>query len=127
MLLDMRSVDMRCFSDLERKALAIVERRAKDGDGQTKLELGGTACWVTPTNHPPVQTCTAIYQAWDQDLQQRRRHGGKRAALDGLPRRGPLRHVGGERASVDELIETASLATEIKSLLLTRLAVTRTR
>jgi len=69
MLLDMRSVVMRCLTDLERKALAIVERRAKDGDGQAKLELGGDRpAGVTATNHPPVQTCTAIYRTWGQDL-----------------------------------------------------------
>jgi len=42
MLVDMRSVDMRCLTDLERKVLAIVERQAKDGHGQAKLELVGT-------------------------------------------------------------------------------------
>ena len=69
MLLDMRSVVMRCLTDLERKALAIVERRAKDGDGQAKLELGGDRpAGVTATNHPPVQTCTAINRTWGQDL-----------------------------------------------------------
>jgi hypothetical protein len=42
MLVDMRSVDMRCLADFERKMLVIVKRQAKDGDGQAELELGGT-------------------------------------------------------------------------------------
>lgn len=61
MLLDMRSVDMRCLSDLERKVLAIVERQAKDGDGQAKLERAGDRpAGMIPRNHPLVQTRTAI-------------------------------------------------------------------
>ena len=64
MLVDMRSVDMRCLADLERKMLVIVKRQAKDGDGQAKLELAGDRpAGVIPTDHPLVQTCPAIYRA----------------------------------------------------------------
>jgi di/tripeptidase len=125
----MRSVDMRCLADLERKMLVIVKRQAKDGDGQAKLELvGDRPAGVIPTNHPLVQTCTAIYRALGITTSSKAASTEANVSLAmGIPA-GCVSVTSGENEHrLDEFIETAPLATGINALLLILLAVTRTR
>jgi di/tripeptidase len=129
MLVDMRSVDMRCLTDLERKMLAIVERRVKDGDGQAKLELvGDLPAGVIPTNHPLVQTCTAIYRSLGITTSSKAASTEANVPLAmGIPAVCLSVTSGENEHRLDEFIETAPLATGINALLLILLAVTRTR
>ena len=129
MLLDMRSVDMRCLSDLERKVLAIVERQAKDGDGQAKLERAGDRpAGMIPRNHPLVQTRTAICRELGITTSSKAARTEANVPLSmGIPAVCLSVTSGGGEHRLDEFIETAPLATGIKALLLILLAVTRTR
>jgi tripeptide aminopeptidase len=129
MLVDMRSVDMRCLTDLEWKVLAIVKRQAKDRDGQAKLELvGDRPAGVIPTNHPLVRTCTAIYRALGITTSSKAASTEANVPLAmGIPAVCVSVTSGESEHRLDEFIETAPLATGIKVLLLILLAVTRTR
>jgi di/tripeptidase len=129
MLVDMRSVDMRCLADLERKVLAILKRQAKDRDGQAKLELvGDRPAGVIPTNHPLVRTCTAIYRALGITTSSKAASTEANVPLAmGIPAVCVSVTSGESEHRLDEFIETAPLATGIKVLLLILLAVTRTR
>jgi tripeptide aminopeptidase len=125
----MRSVDMRCLTDLEWKVLAIVKRQAKDRDGQAKLELvGDRPAGVIPTNHPLVRTCTAIYRALGITTSSKAASTEANVPLAmGIPAVCVSVTSGESEHRLDEFIETAPLATGIKVLLLILLAVTRTR
>jgi tripeptide aminopeptidase len=129
MLVDMRSVDMRCLTDLEWKVLAIVKRQAKDRDGQAKLELvGDRPAAMIPTNHPLVRTCTAIYRALGITTSSKAASTEANVPLAmGIPAVCVSVTSGESEHRLDEFIETAPLATGIKVLLLILLAVTRTR
>jgi len=129
MLVDMRSVDMRCLADLERKVLAIVERQAREGEGQVKLDLvGDRPAGTIPTSHPLVQTCTAIYRALGITTSSKAASTEANVPLSmGIPAVCLSVTSGENEHRPDEFIETAPLATGIKALLLILLAVTRTR
>jgi di/tripeptidase len=126
MLLDMRSVDMRSLADLERSALAIVERQANEGEGQATLELvGDRPAGGIPTDHPLVQLCTSIYQAFDITTSSKAASTEANVPLSmGIPAVCLSVTSGENEHRPDEFIETAPLATGIKALLLILLAVT---
>jgi acetylornithine deacetylase/succinyl-diaminopimelate desuccinylase-like protein len=129
MLLDMRSVDMRCLADLERSALAIIERQAKDGEGQATLELvGDRPAGVIPADHPLVQLCTSIYQTFDITTSSKAASTEANVPLSmGIPAVCLSVTPGENEHRLDEFIETAPLATGLKALLLILLAVTQTK
>jgi acetylornithine deacetylase/succinyl-diaminopimelate desuccinylase-like protein len=129
MLVDMRSVDMRCLADLERSVLAIVERQAKDGEGQARLDLvGDRPAGVIPADHPLVQICTAIYRAFGIMTSSKAASTEANVPLSmGIPAVCLSVTSGENEHRPDEFIETAPLATGLKALLLILLALTGTR
>ncbi len=83
---------------------------------------------MTPTNHPPVQTCTAIYRAFGIKTSSKATGTEANVSLSmGIPAVYVSVTSGESEHRWDEFIETAPLATGIKALLLILLAVTRTR
>src|SRR5512139_610231 len=129
MLVDMRSVDMRCLADLERSVLAIVERQAKDGEGQAKLDLvGDRPAGVIRADHPLVQICTAIYRAFGITTSSKAASTEANVPLSmGIPAVCVSVTSGENEHRLDEFIETTPLATGLKALLLILLALTGTR
>jgi tripeptide aminopeptidase len=128
MLVDMRSVNMRCLADLERSVLAIVERHAKEGEGQATLSLvGDRPAGVIPANHPLVQTCTAIYRAFGITTTSKAASTEANVPLAmGIPAVCLSVTSGENEHRTDEFIETAPLVSGIKALLLILVAVTQT-
>lgn len=126
MLVDMRSVDMRCLADLEGSVLAIVERQAKEGEGQATLDLvGDRPAGVIPANHPLVQTCTAIYRAFGITVSSKAASTEANVPLSmGIPAVCLSVTSGENEHRTDEFIETAPLVSGIKALMLILLALT---
>ena len=127
MLVDMRSVDMRCLADLERTVLAIVERHAKEGEGQATLDLvGDRPAGVIPAHHPLVQLCTAIYRTFGIATSSKAASTEANVPLSmGIPAVCLSVTSGENEHRPDEFIETAPVATGLKALLLILLALTR--
>ena len=100
MLVDMRSIDANSLADLEKRVLNIVERAAKEGDGQVKLELvGDRPAGAIPADHPVVQTCMAIHRAIGLKTYTEPGSTDHSVPLvDGTPRRVPLGYGRGQRA-----------------------------
>ena len=128
MLVDMRSVDMRCLADLERTVLALVERHAKEGEGQATLDLvGDRPAGVISVDHPLVQLCTAIYRTFGIATSSKAASTEANVPLSmGIPAVCISVTAGENEHRLDEFIETAPLATGLKALLLILLAVTQT-
>ena len=125
MLVDMRSVDTRCLADLERRVLAIVERQAKEGEGQAKLDLvGDRPAGVIAADHPLVQTCTAVYQAFGITTTHRAASTEANVPLSmGIPAVCLSVTSGENEHRTNEYIETAPLRSGIKAILLILLAL----
>jgi len=121
----MRSVDTRCLADLERRVLAIVERQAKEGEGQAKLDLvGDRPAGVIAADHPLVQTCTAVYQAFGITTTHRAASTEANVPLSmGIPAVCLSVTSGENEHRTDEYIETAPLRSGIKAILLILLAL----
>lgn len=126
MLVDMRSVDMRCLDDLERTVLAIVERHAKEGDGQATLDLvGDRPAGVIPADHPLVQLCTDIYRTFGITTTSKAASTEANVPLSmGIPAVCLSVTAGENEHRLDEFIETAPLTTGLKALALVLLALT---
>ena len=120
MLVDMRSVDMRCLADLEGSVLAIVERQAKEGEGQATLSLvGDRPAGVIPANHPLVQTCAAIYRTFGITTTSKAASTEANVPLSmGIPAVCLSVTSGENEHRTDEFIETAPLVSGIQALLL---------
>jgi acetylornithine deacetylase/succinyl-diaminopimelate desuccinylase-like protein len=128
MLVDMRSLDRQCLMDLERRVLAIVERQAKEGDGQAKPELvGDRPAGVIPPDHPLVQTCSAIYQAFGITTHSNPASTEANIPLSlGIPAVCLSVTQGENEHRLDEYIEAGPLPTGVKVVLLALVALTRT-
>ncbi len=105
MLVDMRSVDITSLADLERRVLGIIERTAKEGDGQAKLDLvGDRPAGSIPATHPVVETCKAVHRALGSaDVHRGLQHGRQCGPGGRTPRRLHLHHRGGQRASAGRI------------------------
>ena len=126
MLVDMRSIDAGSLADLERWLLAVVERAAKEGDGQVKLELvGDRPPGSIPADHPVVQTCTAIHRALGLKTYTEPGSTDHNVPLAmGLP--GVCLSVteGANEHRLDEYIDTGPIPTGVKNILLAAVALT---
>ncbi len=129
MLVDMRSVDMRCLADLERTVLAIVERQAREGEGQATLDLvGDRPAGVIPADHPLVRLCTTVYRTFGIPTSSKAASTEANVPLSmGIPAVCLSVTSGENEHRLDEFIETAPLATGITALLLILLALTGTK
>jgi acetylornithine deacetylase/succinyl-diaminopimelate desuccinylase-like protein len=126
MLVDMRSIDARSLADLEKRLLQIVERAAKEGDGQAKLELvGDRPAGAIPADHPVVQTCMAVHRALGLKTYTEPGSTDHNVPLSmGLP--GVCLSVteGANEHRLDEYIETGPIPTGVKNILLAAVALT---
>ncbi|RPI10915.1 MAG: M20/M25/M40 family metallo-hydrolase [Zetaproteobacteria bacterium] len=120
MLVDMRSVDMQALADLERRVLGIVERTAKEGDGQATLDLvGDRPAGSIPATHPVVETCKAVHRALGLQTFTEASSTDVNAALGvGLPGVCISITEGANEHRLDEYIETGPIPTGIKNILL---------
>lgn len=127
MLVDMRSIDAKSLVDLEKRLLAIVERAAKAGDGQVKLELvGDRPAGAIPADHPVVQTCMAVHRALGLKTYTEAGSTDNNVPLAmGLP--GVCLSVteGANEHRLDEYIETGPIPTGVKNILLAAVALAR--
>ncbi|MFB3816342.1 MAG: M20/M25/M40 family metallo-hydrolase [Candidatus Methylomirabilales bacterium] len=125
MLLDMRSLDPRALADLERRALEILERAARDGDGQVKCELvGDRPAGGIPADHPVVQTCRAVHRALGLESFSEASSTDANVPLGmGMP--GVCLSVteGANEHRLDEYIETDPIGVGVKNILLAVLAL----
>lgn len=126
MLIDMRSVDMRSLADLEQKVLAIVERAAKEGDGQVKTELvGDRPAGSIPVDHPLVQTCYAIHRALGLETFTEPASTDHNVPLGmGIPGLCLSVTEGANEHRLGEYIETGPVPTGVKNILLAAVALT---
>lgn len=127
MLVDMRSVDMQALADLERRVLAIVERAAREGDGQIKLKLvGDRPAGSIPLDHPVVQTCKAVHRALGLQTFSEPASTDHNVPLGmGLPGVCLSITEGANEHRLDEYIETDQIPTGVKNILLAAVALTR--
>jgi len=127
MLLDMRSIDPGCLADLERRALAIIEEQARAGDGQVRLEpVGDRPAGSIPADHALVKTCTDIYTAFGIAPYSKPASTEANIPLSlGIPAVCLSVTNGENEHRLDEFIETAPLATGLKTALLTLLSAGR--
>lgn len=125
MLVDMRSVDIGSLADLERRLLAIVERTARDGDGQVKLDLvGDRPAGSIPPDHPVVATAMAAHRALGLQTFTEASSTDVNAALGvGLPGVCISITEGANEHRLDEYIETDPIPTGLKNVLLTTVAL----
>lgn len=126
MLVDMRSVDTGSLASLETRVLAIVERAAKEGDGQAKLEMvGDRPAGSIPADHPVVQTCRAVHQALGLQTFSEPASTDHNVPLGmGLPGVCLSITEGANEHRLDEYIETGPIPTGVKNILLAALALT---
>lgn len=126
MLVDMRSIDAGSLADLERRLLAIVERTAKEGDGQVKLEVvGDRPAGAIPADHPVVQTCMAIHRALGLKTYTEPGSTDHNAPLAiGVPAVCLSITEGANEHRLDEYIETVPIPTGVKNILLAAVALT---
>jgi len=126
MLVDMRSTDAKSLADLEKRVLAIVERAAKEGEGQVKLELvGDRPAGAIQADHPVVQTCMAVHRALGLQTYTEPGSTDHNVPLAmGLP--GVCLSVtkGANEHRLDEYIETGPIPTGVKNILLAAVALT---
>jgi tripeptide aminopeptidase len=126
MLVDMRSIDSKSLADLEKHLLAIVERTAKEGDGQVKLQLvGDRPAGSIPADHPVVQTCMAVHQALGLKTYTEPGSTDHNAPLAiGLPAVCLSITEGENEHRLDEFIDTGPIPTGVKNILLAAVALT---
>jgi tripeptide aminopeptidase len=126
MLVDMRSIDAKSLVDLEKRLLAIVERAAKDGDGQVKLQVvGDRPAGSIPVDHPVVQTCMAVHRALGLKTYTEPGSTDHNAPLAiGLPAVCLSVTDGANEHRLDEYIETGPIPTGVKNILLAAVALT---
>lgn len=126
MLVDMRSIDAKSLVDLEKRLLAIVERAAKDGDGQVKLQVvGDRPAGSIPVDHPVVQTCMAVHRALGLKTYTEPGSTDHNAPLAiGLPAVCLSVTEGANEHRLDEYIETGPIPTGVKNILLAAVALT---
>jgi di/tripeptidase len=125
MLVDMRSVDIQALADLERRLLGIVERTAKEGDGQARLDLvGDRPAGSIPATHPVVETCKAVHRALGLQTFTEASSTDVNAALGvGLPGVCISITEGANEHRLDEYIETGPIPVGIKNVLLAAVAL----
>jgi acetylornithine deacetylase/succinyl-diaminopimelate desuccinylase-like protein len=125
MLVDMRSVDIAALADLEGRLLAIVERTAADGNGQVRLDLvGDRPAGSIPPDHPVVATAKAAHRALGLQTYTEASSTDVNAALGvGLPGVCISITEGANEHRLDEYIETGSIPTGLKNVLLTVVAL----
>jgi tripeptide aminopeptidase len=125
MLVDMRSVDIKSLADLERRVLGIIERTAKEGDGQAKLDLvGDRPAGSIPATHPVVETCKAVHRALGLQTFTEASSTDVNAALGvGLPGACISITEGANEHRLDEYIETGPIPLGIKNILLATVAL----
>jgi acetylornithine deacetylase/succinyl-diaminopimelate desuccinylase-like protein len=126
MLVDMRSIDARSLADLEKRLLQIVERAAKEGDGQVKLELvGDRPAGAIPADHPVVQTCMAVHRALGLLTFTEPGSTDHNVPLSmGLPGVCISVTEGANEHRLDEYIDTGPIPTGVKNILLAAVALT---
>jgi tripeptide aminopeptidase len=125
MLVDMRSVDIQALADLERRMLGIIERTAKEGDGEAKPVLvGDRPAGSIPATHPVVETCKAVHRALGLQTFTEASSTDVNAALGaGLPGVCLSITEGANEHRVDEYIETGPVPTGVKNILLATVAL----
>ena len=125
MLVDMRSVDITSLVDLERRVLGIIERTAKEGDGQAKLDLvGDRPAGSIPATHPVVETCKAVHRALGLQTFSEASSTDVNAALGvGLPGVCISITEGANEHRLDEYIEIGPIPLGIKNILLATAAL----
>lgn len=125
MLVDMRSVDIASLADLERRVLDIIERTAKEGDGQATLALvGDRPAGSIPATHPVVETCKAVHRALGLQTFTEASSTDVNAALGvGLPGVCIAITEGANEHRLDEYIETGPIPTGVKNILLATVAL----
>lgn len=126
MLVDMRSIDAKSLANLEKLVLNIVERAAKEGDGQVKLELvGDRPAGAIPADHPIVQTCMAIHRALGLQTFTEPGSTDHNVPLSmGLPGVCLSITEGANEHRLEEYIETGPIPTGVKNILLAAVALT---
>lgn len=126
MLVDMRSVDPRALAALEQRVLDIVDRAAKEGDGQAKLEMvGDRPAGSIPADHPVVRTCRAVHQALGLHTFSEPASTDHNVPLGmGLPGVCLSITEGANEHRLDEYIETGPIPTGVKNILLAAVALT---
>lgn len=126
MLVDMRSIDAGSLATLEKRVLDIVERSAREGDGQVKLELvGDRPAGSIPADHPVVQTCLAVHQALGLTTFTEPGSTDHNVPLSmGLPGVCISITEGANEHRLDEYIETGPIPTGVKNILLAAVALT---
>jgi acetylornithine deacetylase/succinyl-diaminopimelate desuccinylase-like protein len=126
MLVDMRSIDAGSLATLEKRVLDIVERSAREGDGQVKLELvGDRPAGAIPADHPVVQTCLAVHQALGLTTFFEPGSTDHNVPLSmGLPGVCISITEGENEHRLDEYIETGPIPTGVKNILLAAVALT---
>ncbi len=127
MLVDMRSVDMRCLADLERSVLAIVGGQAKGGPGHAG-PCGGPACRSDSCEPSAGSDLHAIYRAFGITTSSKAASTEATAPLSmGIPAvcLSVTSHENGHPA--DEFFGTAPLASGINARLLLPLTLTGRR
>ena len=126
MLVDMRSIDAGSLATLEKRVLDIVERSAREGDGQVKLELvGDRPAGAIPADHPVVQTCLAVHQALGLTTFTEPGSTDHNVPLSmGLPGVCISITEGANEHRLDEYIETGPIPTGVKNILLAAVALT---
>jgi acetylornithine deacetylase/succinyl-diaminopimelate desuccinylase-like protein len=127
MLVDMRSIEAKALADLEKRLLSIVERAAKEGDGQVKLELvGDRPAGAIPADHPVVQTCMAVHRALGLQTYTEPGSTDHNVPLSmGVPGVCLSITEGANEHRLDEYIETGPIPTGVKNVLLAAVALTR--
>jgi di/tripeptidase len=125
MLLDMRSLEPGALADLERRAVEILERTAREGDGRVKLEMvGDRPAGGIPADHPVVQTCRAVHRALGLESFSEASSTDANVPL-GLGMPGVCLSVteGANEHRLDEFIETGPIGVGVKNILLAVVAL----
>jgi tripeptide aminopeptidase len=127
MLLDMRSVDPKSLAELERRILAILQREAREGEGQVRLDLvGDRPAGSIPASHPVVQTCRAVHAALGVTTYSEASSTDANVPLSlGIPGVCLSITEGANEHRLDEYIETGAIPTGVKGILLAAVALAR--
>jgi tripeptide aminopeptidase len=127
MLLDMRSVDPKSLAELERRILAILQREAREGEGQVRLDLvGDRPAGSIPASHPVVQTCKAVHAALGVTTYSEASSTDANVPLSlGIPGVCLSITEGANEHRLDEYIETGAIPTGVKGILLAAVALAR--
>jgi acetylornithine deacetylase/succinyl-diaminopimelate desuccinylase-like protein len=126
MLVDLRSVEPRALADLESQVLAIINRTAREGDGQVALELvGDRPAGAIPGDHALVQLCRAVHRCLGVTSYSEPSSTDANVPLGmGLPGVCLSITEGANEHRLDEYMETAPIPTGVKALLLAVVTLT---